>query len=336
LRRRVTTLVTVSLLASLASCGDDDQPSQDDTGDDQSRAGGTATLTSPLTGRPVEGVLPEHPVIAVKIDNTSSAQPQLGLSGADLVTEELVEGGSTRLNVFFYSAAPDIIGPLRSMRTSDIGIVGPAEAVLVASGGSRKPVAAMKDADITTITEAADGAESGYQRAGDRPVPYNLMMRLPDLVRHLDDADPPPQYLPFGDNDMDGGRPAEAFDVAFSGLHTTSFEYEEGSGYSRRGSIAQRGDDFVADSVLVLRVKQGDAGYFDPAGNPVPETIYEGEGEAMLFHGGAMIKGTWSKDELSSPLELTTESGDPLAVPPGNTWIELAPVDSDGGSVRIG
>ena len=96
----------------------------------------------------------------------------------------------------------------------------------------------MKDADITTITEAADGAASGYQRAGDRPVPYNLMMRLPDLVRHLHDADPPPQYLPFGDNDMDGGRPAAAFDVAFSGVHTTSFVYEEGSGYSRRGSIA--------------------------------------------------------------------------------------------------
>ena len=39
--------------------------------------------------------------MVVKIDNTE-AQPQLGLGKADLITEELVEGGSTRLAVFYY------------------------------------------------------------------------------------------------------------------------------------------------------------------------------------------------------------------------------------------
>jgi hypothetical protein len=203
--------------------------------------------------------------------------------------------------------------------------------VLVASGGAKKTRGAVDDAEITTYLEGA----AGYERDDGRPVPYNLMMRLSDLVDTLDDADPPPPYLPFGDNDMAGAEPAPRFEVAFSGAHTTSFRYEKGTGYTRPGTYAQAGDDFVADTVLVLRVEQGDAGYLDPAGNPVPETIYEGSGALMLFHEGSVVEGTWSKEELKSPLELTTKSGDALPVPPGNTWIELAPTDAAGGSVRV-
>ena len=51
----------------------------------------------------------------------------------------------------------------------------------------------------------------------------------------------------------------------------------------------------MPDSVLVLRVRVGDAGYRDPAGNPVPETIYAGQGPALLFHGGKVVRGTWTK-----------------------------------------
>ncbi|MGH3102336.1 MAG: DUF3048 C-terminal domain-containing protein, partial [Thermoleophilia bacterium] len=69
----------------------------------------------------------------------------------------------------------------------------------------------------------------------------------------------------------------------------------------------------------------GDAGYTDPAGNPVPETKFEGKGEALLFHGGEVVKGTWEKSGLESPIELSAGKKD-LTVPAGNTWIELVPV----------
>ena len=38
------------------------------------------------------------------------------------------------LAVFFYQHVPRLVGPVRSMRATDIGIVKPAKAVLVASG----------------------------------------------------------------------------------------------------------------------------------------------------------------------------------------------------------
>ena len=37
-----------------------------------------------------------------------------------------------------------------------------------------------------------------------------------------------------------------------------------------------------------------------------------------------MIRGTWSKKDLTSPLELSTKQGD-LTVPAGRVWIELVP-----------
>ena len=63
-------------------------------------------------------------------------RPQVGLSDADLVTEELVEGGITRLAVSYYQTIPENVGPVRSMRATDIGIVQPLKATLVASGGA--------------------------------------------------------------------------------------------------------------------------------------------------------------------------------------------------------
>jgi hypothetical protein len=82
----------------------------------------------------------------------------------------------------------------------------------------------------------------------------------------------------------------------------------------------------------VLRVREGNAGYLDPAGNPVPETLLVGKGNALLFHDGRMVAGSWHKGkDPDSQIRLTTKKGQKLAVPAGHTWIELVPVD--GGTV---
>ena len=47
----------------------------------------------PLTGLERTSDAPTHPVIVTKVDNTSSSAPQVGLGSADMVVEELVEGG---------------------------------------------------------------------------------------------------------------------------------------------------------------------------------------------------------------------------------------------------
>ncbi len=84
--------------------------------------------------------------------------------------------------------------------------------------------------------------------------------------------------------------------------------------------------------MLVLRVQTSDAGYKDPAGNPVPETHFTGKGAAMVFHGGKLLRATWTKDGLDAPLTLSTKSGE-VKIPAGHVWIELVP--ADGGDVSF-
>jgi hypothetical protein len=326
-------LVGLALAASLtlAGCNDDSEqaPASGESPNAQATAAGSTLFGQwPLTGLPAEGAAPKHPVLAVKIDNTSSSSPQIGLGKADLVVEELVEGGSTRLAVFYHSQLPKTVGPVRSFRATDIGIVQPADAVLVASGGAGPTVRRMQSAQIKTVTEGGPG----YYRDSGRSAPYNLFMDLPKLAESLKAAKPPASYLPWGaDGDFPKGQPAKGLAAEFSAGHTTNWKYQ-GDSYANLNSYAAEGDRFEPETVLVLRVKVGDAGYRDPAGNPVPESRFTGKGEALVFHGGRLVRGTWTKRGFDAPVQLQTKAGE-LPLPPGKVWIELVPVN--GGDVSV-
>jgi hypothetical protein len=320
---RAATVLGVTCSLLLGACSGDDQ------GGDQERGVARRQVErSPLTGLPLKGRGPQHPVVAVKIDNSSSSAPQVGLKSADMVTEELVEGGITRLAAFFYTSIPEVVGPVRSMRATDIGIIQPLGAVLVASGGAAPTVTRVRDANITTYTEGA----TGFYRDSGRYAPYNLFMRLPELVKTLEPGQQASPYLPFGSaKSLPKGQPAKGLTASFSPSSATSFAYQGGH-YVNTNTHAGADDQFTPDTVLVLRVREGDAGYLDPAGNPVPETLFTGEGDAMVFHDGRVVRGTWTKASTDADVRLRSD-GKALELPPGKVWIELVP--ADGGSVAI-
>ena len=317
----VAALVAASLLLAGCGGGDDEEPPSESAPSEP-----TSSETSeppeptywPLTGLERTTDAPKHPVIVTKVDNTSSSAPQVGLGSADLVVEELVEGGYTRLAAFYYSKVPANIGPVRSMRASDIGIV-PAGATVVTSGAAPITIKRINGAGIPWITEGA----AGVYRETSRSAPYNLFARLGEISKRLKAKDEPPAYLPWGtEADLPRGGKASTLTADF-GAHSTSWAFQQG-GYVNTDSYAAQGDQFPADSVLVLRVAIGDAGYRDPAGYPVPETKFEGKGAALLFHGGRVIRGTWTKDGLTGAIELATKDGE-LTVPAGHVWVELVP-----------
>ena len=325
-------VVATSLL--LAGCGGDDKGEKSDEPEAKaSTAAPEEPATWPLTGLPVpdgQDAEQTHPVMVLKMDNTSSSAPQVGLGKADLVVEELVEGGVTRLAAFYYSQIPGEVGPVRSMRASDIGIVSPVKGAMVTSGAAPVTIKRIKGAGIDFFAEGA----KGFYRDDSRNAPYNLFTDLKKTATLVEqDAARPDDYLPFGDPaDLPKGQKATTIAASFSGGHTTDWVYRD-KGYVNDNSYAAEGDRFPADTVLVLRVKVGDAGYRDPAGNPVPETKFEGKGAALLFHQGRLVRGTWSKKSLEAPLQLSTKAGD-LIVPPGRTWIELVP-EGNGGDVTF-
>jgi len=266
--------MTVVLAVSLAACGGDEESNADPEGASPTNTVSAVTLARewPLTGKELDGDLPDHPVYVVKIDNTQSSAPQVGLDSADMV----VEGGLTR-----------------------------------------------EDA-------------TRFYRDASRSAPHNLFVELSKVAAEPEkDWDAPQNpYLPFGDeDDFEGDISVASITAMFSGGHTTRWEYAGGE-WQRADSLAERGKDFEPANILLLRVKTRDAGYLDPAGNPVPETVFSGTGGAALVHGDKAVRCVWSKRFLGSSLELRTENGDPVTVPAGHTWIELVPVD--GGRVTLG
>lgn len=278
----------------------------------------------PLTGIEAptgESVDRDHAVLVVKMDNTYSSSPQAGLGQADLVVEELVEGGLTRLAAFYYSQTPAVVGPVRSMRASDVGIVSPVNASVVTSGAAAVTIGRIQAAKIRFYGEGS----RGVYRETSRAAPYNVFTNLATIAKQAANPDGrPADYLPWGaEADFTGVRRARALDVSFGSGRTSQWRFL-GDGYVNVNSYAAPDDQFPADSVLVLKVEVGDAGYRDPAGNPVPETKLEGSGPAMLFHGGRMTRATWHKDTLDGTLTLSTADG-PLLVPAGHVWVELIP-----------
>jgi hypothetical protein len=335
--RRVA-LVLSALTATglfLTACGGSDSSSPQAAQPSQSVENGQSVPQLwPLTGLPVaqnKTAALDHPVLVAKMDNTVSSQPQVGLSKADMVVEELVEGGLTRLAAFYYSDIPANVGPIRSMRASDIAVVSPVHASMVTSGAAPKTIARINGAHIPFYGQGS----KGMYRSTQRSAPYNLFVHLNEVATTAKTkATTPPSYLRWGtDSGMPKGIKAKTINAQFSGGHTTEWKFENGS-YHNLNSNAPAGDQFPATNVLVLRVREGDAGYLDPAGNHVPETLLVGKGNALLFHNGRMVAANWEKGhKAKSQITLTTKKGDKLTVPAGHTWIELVPVD--GGNVTF-
>lgn len=313
-------LLSASLL--LAGCGGSDDKKEPEAAPTVEKS---EPQTWPLTGEKLaEGKSADrpHPVLVAKIDNTSNSSPQAGLGKADLVFEEMVEGRMTRLAAFFYSTLPGEVGPIRSMRATDIGIVSPVDGVLVTSGAAQDTKNRLDRAGVEFLEEG----EKGISRDPSRSGTYSVMADFKTLANAKKaEAARPDDYFTFGTpEDLPQGKPAKEFDVDF-GNHTTSWAFANGT-YANKNSFAGQGDEFAADNVLVIRVKVVDAGYTDMAGNFVPESVFKGKGKAQLFHGGKVVDATWEKDGLSGALTLQA-GGKELKVPAGKTWVELLPAE---------
>src|ERR1700676_3560871 len=106
----------------------------------------TTTTTTPaphrrvaaLTGLPdPTAVTKRRSALTIKMDNTPQAHPQYGVNEADVVYEEIVEGGITRLAAISNSNLPTKVGPVRSVRRTDREIVFPIGGIFAFSGGAQ-------------------------------------------------------------------------------------------------------------------------------------------------------------------------------------------------------
>ena len=153
---------------------------------------------------------PNRPALVIKIDNVDDARPQVGINQADVVFEEEVEGGLTRLAAVFHSRGSDPVGPIRSVRTTDVHLFSNLNKPLFASsGGNAGTRAALIDSSLVDVgpTEYPDI----YYRENRTP-PHNFFSRTTDIWSSAAGSGGRPPTL-FTFRAADTARPASAIDA---------------------------------------------------------------------------------------------------------------------------
>ena len=280
---------------------------------------------SPLTGLASGATAP---VFAVKIDNTAKARPWDGVESADIVYVEPVEGGLTRLLAVFASVVPPSVGPVRSARDSDIGILGAyGRPALVYSGAAPPVVDAIVRAPlVSTVPRDVPGAS---RRDAGRAAPTNLYADLAALRTAVPQAAPARDIgLRFGPPPT-GGAPAPERTVRIGSTSIGVTWSPESSAWS----LASGGEPLVfgpsnapmrADTVLVQRIRTVPSPIRDAAGSVSPVAVTVGEGAAEVLRDGRSFPARWSRPTGDAPTRLTGPDGRDVPLTPGRTWVLLA------------
>ncbi len=298
-------------------------------------AGATTTTTArpktprvaPLTGLPdPSGASFKRPAVTVKINNTSAAK-QSGVDQADVVYEEVVEGGITRLAAIFNSHAPDRVGPVRSVRKTDPEIVWPIRGIFAYSGGAQYAIDSIDQAPVKQLDETRAGSMMFRDPPDPSYAPFNLWAHVDQMFGAGGKPIPPPPLFTYRKaGTRVGGTPVASFDVGFANGYATSWQWDAKSGTWLRSKFGEPDVDaqnvrIAPKNVVVMMVQ-----YQGGAGVEGAEATLTGSGDAMVFTAGKEIKAKWTRPNLDTPAKLTNLAGATIALTPGQTWVELPDV----------
>lgn len=291
----------------------------------------------PLTGEDAEDPARlELPALGVKVDNAPAARPQVGLGQADVVFEELVEGGVTRFLAVFQSADPGEVGPVRSGRDVDADLFPPFQGVLAISGAAAPTYDVLFSAGLTVFEEGQAGG--AIYRVSDRPAPHNLNAIATLLWDAGADQPVPLEPWPFDTEVPSGGTPIDAVVAPFSDDYRHSWAWRAAAEEFERGQNGTRhltadGAQLATENVVYASVAIGSGGGVDVSGTATVSMQLVGEGEAMFLRDGRVFSGTWRKTARDAHFEWLDADGAPFPLAPGRTWVELQPegfgVDTD-------
>ena len=281
-------------------------------------------VIAPLTGLvdPSGGAV-KRAALTVKIENTPDALPQWGVNLADVVYEEIVNGGITRLAAIFNSHVPAKLGPVRSVRPTDTQVVWPLGGIFAYSGGAAYAVASISQAPVKLIDESSAGA--GMFRDPTRYAPHNLYARAPQLFAFGGKPIPPPalfSYRPTGQ--LVTGSPVKRFVVPFPSIYPVSWSWNATTGSWDRtlfgkADVTGTGVRESPKNVVVMW-----ADYVHGIGTMASYANLQGSGPVAIFTQGKEVKGTWSRGSSKSDVvTYHTKSGATIDVTPGQTWVEL-------------
>jgi hypothetical protein len=286
----------------------------------------------PLTGLgPKGGKVPNRPALAVKVENIPVARPQTGLSFADIIYEEPVEGGITRFIVIYQCRDASRIEPIRSGRFTDPDVlVQYGHPIFAYAGAVAQVFRKVRKAGLIDVNASIGKAAGAYHRDPNKAAPHNLYSSTKELYRVAAVAEAPPNPVFTYSSDIPNGRRIRSIHLPFSGVSDVFWKWSATKkAYLRyHGTVPHTysdGTQVSAVNVVVQVSKIIITNITDAAGNPSPEVVATGEGKAYILRGGRMIAGTWKRASLKDVTKYYDAHGNEVSLLPGNTWVELFP-----------
>lgn len=321
-----TILLTFGLAASLAltGCGASSKNSATPSAEE-------LNLLSNLPGG-------NGPILAVKIDDTPSAHPQINLDKADVVYIEQVEGGLSRIAAIFSNPKnlPDLVGPVRSARISDLDILAQYGRVGFAFSGAQRLFYPKIDAANLVNLSADHEPASIYSRDLTRQEPTNLILHPRSLLTKAIDTEKKVLALPKDPGWKFGAAPAGGQAIVSASFKWPASKYSATwSASENRWLLSYDGSpDLGADgrqlgspTLIIQKVSITPSIYHDKVGGITPFSQTVGSGTAYLLRDGRAIPIFWNRSTAETPTTWTLKDGKSANFATGQIWIALT--DSD-------
>lgn len=263
---------------------------------------------------------PRKRLLAVMIENHESARPhQEGIDDALMVWEFPVEGFISRFAVVFDADdLPKRVGPVRSLRSYFIDALQPLVSTVIHAGASPEAYAKARGGDITALDLLSHYGNA--ERDATIPEPHNLFIRRSSIAELPGAPLAETPWPPYAIGENVAGTLASVVRLNFHNPdHDVTYRYSRlRDAYVRSsGSVENQGHP---RNVLLLEMPVTEIGEMGRLTIPV-----EGNGRALLFAGGTVQEGTWSKKGLMDSFKFETAEGDQFLFSPGQTWVTSLP-----------
>jgi len=271
-------------------------------------------------------------ILVVKVDDTKGSRPQVGLESADAVYVEQVEAGLTRIAAIYSSTLPELIGPVRSARISDIELLAQFGRVgLAYSGAQTKMRPVLAAANIENLS-AERNPPTIYTKDPDRVGPVNMMLKPVLLLERANSKAgtqiDSPKLTPWSFGDAPKGEtltstakikwPSARYELRWDNLSEKYLIYFNGE-----PNMAASGSQLAADTAIIQLVSISPSIYGDKFGGITPFSKTTGSGKAIMLRDGFSYQLTWQRELETDVTTWLSTDGKVANFKPGKIWIFL-------------
>ncbi|MFP4697608.1 MAG: DUF3048 domain-containing protein [Eubacteriales bacterium] len=297
---------------------------------------------NPLTGLWIDEEVAKRRPVGIMISNIKVAQPQSGISQADIVYETLVEGGITRLFAIYQEFDAEKIGPVRSARHYYLDYAFDHDAIFVHYGESPQAKVAFKELKTPNLSSYA--LYSMWFKDSSRVAPHSTYTSYEGIINAWDKSgyrtNLKDQYEPkfqFSDEEIsiETDIIANKVTLPFSHVNTYTSWFEFNNDIELYERVHMGGESHIdVENNELLKYKNIIVQYTDIWGIPGDtegrlEQKLISTGTGYYITNGKATEITWEKKSHYEPTKYYDKEGNEIQINKGKTWIAIFPSNKE-------